>query len=223
MFSRRQASTSSNADLPLHAPAFAERLEHAKRGDAEALSALYRQFLPRVFGAIAAHVPDRATAEDLTSDVFLKMVEGIRQVRTSGEAGFAAWIFQIARLTIASYYRKLQRQPSLLPMDASLWEQDEHHERYQFLASASDVDPAHLAEARDEWSTVVRAIHALTEEQRQVLVARLIFGYDIATVAQMVGKTANAVKALEFRALRSLRSKLTRSTPPEAVLAAENR
>ena len=219
MFSRRQASTSSHADLPAHALAFAERLEQAKRGDAEALSALYRQFLPRVFGAIATHVPDRATAEDLTSDVFLKMVEGIRQVRTSGEAGFAAWIFQIARLTIASYYRKLQRQPALLPMDTL---QDEQSERYRFLAGASDVDPAHLAEARDEWSTVVRAIHALTEEQRQVLVARLIFGYDIATVAQMVGKTANAVKALEFRALRSLRSKLTRSTRTEVALATEN-
>jgi RNA polymerase sigma-70 factor (ECF subfamily) len=223
MFSRRQAPASSNADLPTYAPGFAERLERAKRGDSEALSALYRQFLPRVFGTIAAHVPDRATAEDLTSEVFLKMVEGIRRVHSSGEAGFAAWIFQIARLTIASYYRKLQRQPSLLPMDAALWGQGEQSENYRFLTGASDVDPAHLAETRDEWSGVVRAIHALTEEQRQVLVARLIFGYDIATVAQMVGKTANAVKALEFRALRALRSKLTRSTQTEAVLATENR
>jgi RNA polymerase sigma-70 factor (ECF subfamily) len=223
MFSRRQASASSDTDLPEHPLGFAARLERAKRGDSEALSALYRQFLPRVFGAIAAHVPDRATAEDLTSEVFLRMVESISQVRTSIEAGFAAWIFQIARLTIASHYRKLQRQPSLLPMDASLWEQDEQSEGYRFLVSTSEADPAHLAEARDEWSTVVQAIHALTEEQRQVLVARLIFGYDIATVAQMVGKTANAVKALEFRALRSLRCKLTRPTRAEAVLATKNR
>ena len=218
MFSRRRASASSDIGLPAHSVAYAEQLERAKRGDSEALSALYRQFLPRVFGAIAAHVPDRATAEDLTSEVFLKMVEGISQVRTNAEAGFAAWIFQIARLTIASYYRKRQRQPLLLPIDASLWEQDEQAESYLLLASLSDADPAHLAETRDEWSAVVQAIHALTEEQRQVLVARLIFGYDIATVAHMVGKNANAVKALEFRALRSLQRKLTKPERPEKVL-----
>ena len=223
MFSRRQTSVSSDADLPVRSLAFVEHLERAKRGDSEALSALYRQFLPRVFGAIAAHVPDRATAEDLTSEVFLKMVEGISQVRASVEASFAAWLFQIARLTIASHYRKLQRQPALLPMELALWEHDEQGERCQFLAGVSHSDPAHLAEARDEWSTVVQAIHTLTDEQRQVLVARLIFGYDIATVAQMVGKNANAVKALEFRALRSLRSKLTRPTPTEAALAIKNR
>lgn len=219
MVSRRQTSGNGDADPPASSLTFAESLERAKRGDPEALSALYRQFLPRVFGAIAAHVADRATAEDLTSEVFLKMVEGMSQVRSSTEAGFAAWIFQIARLTIASYYRKRQRQPLLLSMDVPLWEQDE---RYPLLANPSAADPVHLAETRDEWSAVVQAIRALTEEQRQVLVARLIFGYDIATVARMVRKNANAVKALEFRALRSLRCKLTKlSRNNEAALASK--
>lgn len=219
MSSWRQTSGNSDADPPVYSLAFAESLEHAKRGDPEALSALYRQFLPRVFGAIAAHVPDRATAEDLTSEVFLKMVEGMSQVRSSTEAGFAAWIFQIARLTIASYHRKRQRQPMLLSMDVSLWEQGE---RDLLLGDLSAADPAHLAETRDEWSAVVQAIFALTEEQRQVLVARLIFGYDIATVARMVRKNVNAVKALEFRALRSLRCKLAKLPQNhEAALASK--
>ena len=67
------------------------QLDEARRGESEALSILYRQFLPGVFGYIATRVPDRATAEDLTSEVFLKMVEGIGQLRASDEAGFAAW------------------------------------------------------------------------------------------------------------------------------------
>src|SRR6266851_1315328 len=53
------------------------QLDRARRGEPEALSALYRQLLPGVFGYIAARVPDRATAEDLTSDVFLQMGESI--------------------------------------------------------------------------------------------------------------------------------------------------
>jgi RNA polymerase sigma-70 factor (ECF subfamily) len=53
----------------------------------------------------------------------------------------------------------------------------------------------------------------LTEEQRQVLIGRLILGYDVATVAKMIGKKANAVKALQFRALQSLQRFLHPPTP----------
>jgi len=63
------------------------QLDRARRGEPEALSALYRQLLPGVFGSIAARVPDRATSEDLTSEVFVKMVEGISRLRASDEAG----------------------------------------------------------------------------------------------------------------------------------------
>ncbi len=62
------------------------QLDRARRGEPEALSALYRQLLPGVFGYIAARVPDRATAEDLTSDVFLQMVESISRLRANDEA-----------------------------------------------------------------------------------------------------------------------------------------
>ena len=76
-------------------------------------------------------------------------------------------------------------------------------------ASDPNIDPARRAEARDEWDTVVKAINTLTEEQRQVLIGRLILGYDVATVARMIGKNANAVKALQFRALHSLQRLLS--------------
>lgn len=183
--------------------AMSRQLDQARRGEAEALSALYRQFLPGVFGYVAARVPDRVTAEDLTSEVFMKMVEGIGQLRASDEAGFAAWLLQIARITVAGFYRKRERLPTLV----SLEQQDQEE-----ITSGSEalvrlylgLDPAEVVERRDEWHTVVRAINALTEEQRQVLVGRLIMGYDVETVARMIGKKANAVKALQFRALHSL-------------------
>ena len=93
------------------------QLDLARRGEAEALGALYRQFLPGVFGYIAARVPDRSTAEDLTSDVFLKMVEGIGRLRASDEAGFAAWLLQIARIRVAGYYRKREHLPALVSLE----------------------------------------------------------------------------------------------------------
>src|SRR6266700_4791951 len=106
------------------------QLERARRGESEAMSMLYRQFLPGVFGYIAARVPDRATAEDLTSKVFLKMVEGISQLRATDEAGFAAWLLQIARITVAGYYRKCEKQPAFVPLEPTSWEEEEERESW---------------------------------------------------------------------------------------------
>jgi RNA polymerase sigma-70 factor (ECF subfamily) len=193
--------------------AFSSTLDHAREGEAEAISVLYRHFLSGIFWYIAARVPDRATAEDLTSEVFLAMVEGIQKVRATNEAAFASWLFQIARITVAGYYRKRERLPASVSLESTSSEDEQT--TTPILVSSPDADPVQWTEAREEWSTVTQAINALTEEQRQVLVGRLILGYDVATVAQMVGKQVNAVKALQFRALKSLERLLRKQSHAE--------
>ena len=178
-------------------------LDGARQGNAEALSALYQRFLPGIFGYMATRVPDRATAEDLTADVFLQMVEGIAHLRAEDEAGFSAWLLRIARMTVAGYYRKREKQPAPLSLSGEAWE-NTYADSLMLLESHPEADPVQWTEAREDWQAVVQAINHLTEEQRQVLVGRLILGYDVATVAHMLGKKANAVKALQFRALQSL-------------------
>jgi len=190
-------------------------LDRARQGNSEALSALYQRFLPGIFGYIATRVPDRATAEDLTSDVFLQMVEGIHHLRAKDEAGFTAWLLRIARVTVAGYYRKREKQPARLSLPDQAWE-NTHAESLILLESHPEADPVQWTEAREDWQAVVQAINHLTEEQRQVLVGRLILGYDVATVAQMLGKKANAVKALQFRALQSLQRLLGKPCSPPA-------
>ncbi len=143
------------------------------------------------------------------------MVEGIGHVKAREEARFAAWLLQIARVTVASYYRKGGKTPPSVPLESVSAETE-----LEYGGSATthpDTDPVQWSEARDEWSMVVQAINALTEEQRQVLIARLILGYDVATVARMVGKKANAVKALQFRALQSLQRLLGQRAVPTEV------
>lgn len=177
-------------------------LESARQGEGKALSTLYHHFLPGIFGYIALRVPDRATAEDLTSEVFIQMLEGIYQLRATDEAGFAAWLLRIARMAVANYYRKRSKQPTLVPLPDEPWEE---MQIASFIVSPQHGDdPVVWIETREEWQRVVDAINSLTEEQRLVLVGRLLLGYDVATVARMVGKKANAVKALQFRALKSL-------------------
>ncbi len=188
-------------------------LDRARQGNSEALSALHHRLLPGIFGYIATRVPDRATAEDLTSDVFLHMVEGIHHLRVKDEAGFTAWILRFARVTVACYSRKQEKQPAHLSLPGETWE-NTYAESLILLESHPEADPVQWTEAREDWQAVVRAINHLTEEQRQVLVGRLILGYDVATVAQMLGKKANAVKALQFRALQSLQRLLGKPRSP---------
>jgi RNA polymerase sigma-70 factor, ECF subfamily len=194
-------------------PMFPALLDRARQGESEAISILYRQFLPGVYWYIAARVPDRECAEDLTSEAFLEMVEGIQQVRANNEAAFASWLFQIARMMVAGYYRKRERVPAVLSLETTLWENERG--MTALPVDHPDADPVRQAEVRDEWQSVVRAINTLTEEQRQVLVGRLILGYDVTMVAQMVGKSANAVKALQFRALNSLQRLLQKHEASE--------
>jgi len=195
-------------------------LDHARNGQSEALSTLYHHFLPGVFGYIASRTADRSTAEDLTSEVFLKMVEGIHQVKATNEAGFAAWLLQVARITVADYYRKREKQPTPVSLEATLWEDDGMSDKSDVIAASDPTsDPVQWSEAREQWSTVVGAINLLTEEQRQVLISRLILGYDLATVARLLGKKANAIKALQFRALQSLGRLLAKEAQPEKRLS----
>jgi RNA polymerase sigma-70 factor, ECF subfamily len=209
----RRPPKSSISEQDQRQAAFPSLLEGARRGESEAISGLYRRFLSGVFWYIAARVPDRYIAEDLTSEVFLEMVEGVHKVRAKDEATFAAWLFQIARITVAGYYRKHERIPASISLETTLQEDDGG--RKIVATNHPETDPVRWAEARDEWQIVVQAINALTEEQRQVLVGRLILGYDVATVAQMVGKKANAVKALQFRALNSLQRLLQKQDQSE--------
>src|SRR5690348_7641306 len=162
----------------------AHLLNRARHGDSDALSALYRQFVSGIFGYIATRVPERSTAEDLTSEVFLQMVEGIHALRASDEPGFAAWLLRIARITVAGYYRKRERHPLMV----SLPNEDEPGDTWPLVESHPETDPVFQAETREDWNQVVQAMNHLTEEQRQVLVGRLLMGYDVETVARMLGK-----------------------------------
>jgi len=195
-------------------PVFEQILVHAKKGDTVAITALYHHFLPGVFGYIATRVPDRLTAEDLTSEVFIKMIEGIEGVRATEEAGMVAWLLQVARITVAHYYRKREKQPECVSLSPTNGERDTGiGESSTTFINHPDTDPVLRSEAREDWEVVASAINCLTEEQRQVLVGRLVLGYDVATVAQMLGKQANAVKALQFRALKSLHRLLAQKRP----------
>jgi RNA polymerase sigma-70 factor (ECF subfamily) len=156
---------------------------------------LYRRFLPIVYRYALTHVGHIAPAEDVTSETFYAMVDGIASTRAQDESSFTAWLLGIAHNKVARHYRGLRAHP-----ERSLTLTEEGHP----TAIAEEDDPQAVVTARERWSEMVDALQTLTEEQRIVVVYRCALGYATTEVAQLLGKPENAVRGLQFRALASL-------------------
>jgi RNA polymerase sigma-70 factor (ECF subfamily) len=180
-------------------------LRQAQRGDAEAFAALYRANVQAIFRYIAHRVNNVQLAEDLTGDVFTRALEGLPTYTDQGKP-FVAWLYRIAHARVVDHYRRTERRPVETDVEA------------EPLPVMPDMDEGLLR--RQAARALRAAIAELTGDQQQVVVLRFIEGYPIETVAQMMGKNANAIKALQHRALRSLASRLERSGfDIEAIIA----
>ena len=171
-------------------------LYRAQRGDGEAFAQLYQAHVQVIFRYILHRVSDPALAEDLTGDVFTKALEGLVKYRDQGKP-FVAWLYRIAHARVIDHYRRATRRPLESDVD------DEP------IAVDNDLDADMLR--RQAAKTLNRAIADLTDDQQQVIILRFIEGYRIEAVAEIMGKQPNAIKALQFRALRALASRLERS------------
>lgn len=171
-------------------------LRQAQRGNADAFAALYHESVQVIFRYIAHRVNDHTLAEDLTADVFTRALESLGKYRDQGKP-FIAWLYRIAHARVIDHYRRTGRRPSESDID------DEP------IAVETDLDGGML---RRQAAKVLReAIAELTDDQQQVVILRFVEGYRIELVAEIMGKQPNAIKALQFRAMRSLASRLERS------------
>ena len=171
-------------------------LQSARKGDADAFAVLYRETVQQVFRYIYYRVSEQQLAEDLTGDVFIRALNAIGRYEERGKP-FIAWLYSIAHARVVDHYRKTDRRPIDETIDDNL------------IISRPDMD-ANLM--RRKAAQILReAISTLTAGQQQVIIMRFIEGYNIEETAQIMGKKANAIKALQHRALRALASRLERS------------
>jgi RNA polymerase sigma-70 factor (ECF subfamily) len=184
---------------------FERVLERARAHELEALSLIYRRFLPVVYRFVLSRVADVPLAEDLTSETFFAIVAGIAGVRAQDELGFATWALGIARHKLSQHFRHLKSRHEI-PMALA-----EGAEGADPSATAEADDPLAVITARESWAEVVAALNHLTAEQRTVLLQRCILGRATEDVARIMGKPANAIYGLQFRALGSLARQLAKN------------
>lgn len=162
----------------------------AQRGDADAFAGLYREHVQIIFRYIYRRVSDTDLAEDLTGDVFMQALRGIQSYRDQGRP-FIAWLYTIAHARVVDQYRRNGRRPTESALDdMPLRSEDDDLDR--------DVEHQQMLDA------LQNALTLLTLDQRQVITQRFLEGRDIESVAQRLGKTPTAVKALQHRALNAL-------------------
>lgn len=167
-----------------------ERLiRRAREYDAQALALLYRRHVGAIYRYIHLRVGREDLAEDLTADVFLKMLEGIESFDYRG-VPFAAWLFRIAHDRVVDYFRRQAGKETV-----SLGER----------LRAPGEGPAATTEAALARERLRQALGWLTEEQQQVVVLKFGEGLTNAEVGRLMGKSEGAVKSLQHRALASLR------------------
>jgi RNA polymerase sigma-70 factor (ECF subfamily) len=167
----------------------AKLIQQAKRGDPAAFAEIYERCQPAIYRYVFYQVGDATTAEDLTSEVFVRLVEKIDRFTYRGRP-LLAWLYTIARNLVTDHRRRANKsQP--LPMDKQL--------------AADVVDVEERLQDRLTQRRLIVAITHLTEDQRQVILLRFVEELDNATTAAILNKSANATKALQHRALASLR------------------
>jgi RNA polymerase sigma-70 factor (ECF subfamily) len=156
-------------------------------GDAlSELGRIYDTQAPRIFRYIYHRLGNRPLAEDLTSEVFVRF---IRSGTTPDN--LTAFLYRIAHNLVVDY---LRRNPNVLPLDDA--------------TVADRADPIDFAELEMEKAALRRAITRLTPEQQQVIVLKFIEGLSNDEIALVLGKSAGAVKAIQHRALETLRNLL---------------
>ncbi len=154
------------------------------------IGVIYDELAPRIYRYVYHRLGQQALAEDLTSEVFLRFL----RARVAPENP-AAYLYRIAHNLIVDHVR---HNPQLLSLDESI--------------VYSGGEPQKMAEVEVERLRLRRAILRLTPDQQQVIVLKYLEGLENADIAAVLDKPEGAVKSLQHRALRNLRSLLGSSS-----------
>ncbi|MEW6084499.1 MAG: sigma-70 family RNA polymerase sigma factor [Chloroflexota bacterium] len=160
--------------------------------DSQAVGAIYDQYFSEIYRYIRYRVDDDSLAEDLASDVFMRLLEAVNK-RQGPQSSLKGWLIATASNAVNDHLRKQYRRP-----ETELPESMTDH--------SSDV-PAHV-DSREEVRALRTALTSLTEEQQHVLALRFGQGYSLEETALHLKKKVNAIKALQFRALASLQRQI---------------
>jgi RNA polymerase sigma-70 factor (ECF subfamily) len=164
-------------------------IQAAKRGDSEAFTELYNAYVDRIYHYIYARVSTVHAAEDLTGDVFVRVLEGLPTYEDRSTP-ILAWMYRIAHARVIDYYRRSRYANN-----------DESLDTVQ-VGVEYDFDGPLMSNYETE--TVRTALRNLKAEHQEVIMLRFVEGYSLEMTAELLGKNITAIKSLQYRAVQAL-------------------
>ncbi|MDT0270346.1 sigma-70 family RNA polymerase sigma factor [Streptomyces sp. DSM 44915] len=165
-------------------------VERAQNGESEAFGSLYDHYSDTVYRYIYYRVSSRATAEDLTSETFLRALRRIGTFTWQGR-DFGAWLVTIARNLVADHFKSSRFRLEVTTgemLDANEVERSPEESVLESLANSALLD----------------AVHKLNPQQQECVTLRFLQGLSVAETARVMGKNEGAIKTLQYRAVRTL-------------------
>jgi RNA polymerase sigma-70 factor, ECF subfamily len=165
-----------------------ELIRRAQARDPSAISELYGRYASLVLRYLLVRVTEPELAQDLTQEVFIKIIGGIERFEYRDEKSFLGWIYTITANTLYSHQRR--RRVVATPFD----------DRHELIDQRSH-DHVRLVTERVD---LEQAFGQLTRDQQQVLTLRFFADMSNSEIAGLLRRTEGAVKAIQHRALQSL-------------------
>ncbi|MFG2139193.1 ECF subfamily RNA polymerase sigma factor, BldN family [Streptomyces sp. NPDC048650] len=165
-------------------------VERAQAGEADAFGRLYDQYADTVYRYIYYRVGGRATAEDLTSETFLRALRRIGTFTWQGR-DFGAWLVTIARNLVADHFKSSRFRLEVTTgemLDANEVERSPEDSVLESLSNAA----------------LLEAVRKLNPQQQECVTLRFLQGLSVAETARVMGKNEGAIKTLQYRAVRTL-------------------
>lgn len=163
-------------------------VQRAQSGDGGAVATLYQLFAQPLYRYVVYRVPTTQDAEDILSEVFIRMVEGLPGYVLT-DAPFESWLYRIAAARIADFYRRSSRRSE--------------SELDETFADDEPLPEEMLVEQQD-FNLLRDAIRSLSEDQQTILILRFVERKSHEEVAAILNKSMTAVKSTQHRALTQL-------------------
>jgi RNA polymerase sigma-70 factor (ECF subfamily) len=163
--------------------------------DPQAISAIHNQYYADVYRFARFRVSDEATAEDITGEAFIRLLEAVHK-GSGPRTNLRGWLLRTTANIVNDHYRKLYNRPAEDPTEI--------HENSMDLYLPQE-DPVLILERAEQTRVVQRALEKITDAQKLVITLRFANKFSLEDTANIMGKNANTIKALQCRALASLR------------------
>ena len=168
-------------------------VRRAQKQDSAAFAQLYEAYFDKIYRYIALRIRNEMEAEDLTQQVFMKVLQSISSYKNKG-VPFSSWVYRIAHNQVIDFLRQQNKKATVdiegLP-----------------LPDLGD-DPQHMMEKEIDIEDLKKATRKLTAAQQEVLSLRFTGELSISQCAEIMGKSEGAIKALQHSAVLALRKAL---------------